>query len=231
MTKLFLFSLAILCGVVTHLKATLIFENKTALVKLGPEEEAAKAQFRFTNSGDEVIQILEIKPSCGCTTATLEKKVYKPKESGAIAATLVAGGVPGFYSKSISVTTDEKSSNIYILTFNADIPEYYSVKPRLLFWNANEKLAAKEAEIVFGKNRAVSLVSAIDSSGKFKIETKDSFDHSKTTITVTPLEANFMPGEVVLNLKTEGGKAIKVSIFMRQLPSAATADPLHHGGS
>ena len=42
------------------------------------------ASYVFTNSSGHAITISEIKTSCGCTTAELEKRIYQTGESGTI---------------------------------------------------------------------------------------------------------------------------------------------------
>lgn len=43
-----------------------------------------KAKFVFTNVGSSPIQILEVKPSCSCTTPDFSKEFIKPKQKGFI---------------------------------------------------------------------------------------------------------------------------------------------------
>ena len=72
-------------------------------------------KFVFTNNSKKSIQILTVKPSCGCTTPDWSKKEVKPGKEGFIVAEYNPKGRPGFFRKSLSVvTSDNKRSVIFI---------------------------------------------------------------------------------------------------------------------
>ena len=72
-------------------------------------------KFLFTNNSKKSIQILTVKPSCGCTTPDWSKKEIKPGKEGFIVAEYNPRGRPGVFRKSLSVvTSDNKRSVIFI---------------------------------------------------------------------------------------------------------------------
>lgn len=72
-------------------------------------------KFVFTNNSKKSIQILTVKPSCGCTTPDWSKKEVKPGKEGFIVAEYNPRGRPGVFRKSLSVvTSDNKRSVIFI---------------------------------------------------------------------------------------------------------------------
>ena len=72
-------------------------------------------KFVFTNNSKKSIQILTVKPSCGCTTPDWSKKEVKPGKEGFIVAEYNPRGRPGVFRKSLSVvTSDNKRSLIFI---------------------------------------------------------------------------------------------------------------------
>ena len=72
-------------------------------------------KFVFTNNSKKSIQILTVKPSCGCTTPDWSKKEIKPGKEGFIVAEYNPRGRPGVFRKSLSVvTSDNKRSVIFI---------------------------------------------------------------------------------------------------------------------
>lgn len=71
--------------------------------------------FKFKNTGKSDLQILSVRPSCGCTTSEYTKEAIKPGGSGVIKATYDPNHRPGVFNKSIAVTTnDPKNQNITI---------------------------------------------------------------------------------------------------------------------
>ena len=72
-------------------------------------------KFVFTNNSKKSIQILTVKPSCGCTTPDWSKKEVKSGKEGFIIAEYNPKGRPGVFRKSLSVvTSDNKRSLIFI---------------------------------------------------------------------------------------------------------------------
>lgn len=76
-------------------------------VKSGPE---LKHNFSFTNKGGGLLTIQQIQTSCGCTVAKVEKKSYKPGESGKIHVTFSTQGRTGPQKKTITVESNDPQS-------------------------------------------------------------------------------------------------------------------------
>lgn len=71
-------------------------------------------QFEFTNSSNRPFKILIVKPSCGCTTPDWTKEVIQPGKTGFIQARFDPKGRPGYFSKSLTVTTDFDTNPIIL---------------------------------------------------------------------------------------------------------------------
>ncbi|MBP7477126.1 MAG: DUF1573 domain-containing protein [Chitinophagales bacterium] len=78
------------------------------LINLGTikEGEVKKLSFKFTNSGDQDLVIMDAKGSCGCTVANYPKEVFKPNTSGEITAEFNSKNRLGKNRKAISVYTN-----------------------------------------------------------------------------------------------------------------------------
>lgn len=79
------------------------WDSKTLEFFPSSSEKTVRADFGFTNTGREPIEIDSVKSSCGCTTVSLEKKVYQPGEKGHITGILTPGRHSGVITKGISV--------------------------------------------------------------------------------------------------------------------------------
>ncbi|MCK4292081.1 MAG: DUF1573 domain-containing protein [Planctomycetes bacterium] len=80
----FLLSLAKTGFGVEAISPKLSFEQKVCdlgQVGLGTKNTC---QFKFTNNGRAPLKITNVKSTCGCAVAKLEKKEYAPGESGTI---------------------------------------------------------------------------------------------------------------------------------------------------
>lgn len=79
------------------------------------EEDGPVAhEFVFTNNGSTPIQILKVQPSCGCTTPGWSKEPIMPGKTGSIKAQYDPKGRPGYFSKSLTVTTDVSNQPIVL---------------------------------------------------------------------------------------------------------------------
>lgn len=66
----------------------------------------AEYEFTFTNTSVRPIKILSVQASCGCTTPGWSKDLIAPGQSGFIKASFDPKGRPGYFNKTLSVTTD-----------------------------------------------------------------------------------------------------------------------------
>jgi hypothetical protein len=63
-------------------------------------------EFSFTNNSGRHVKIIAVKPSCGCTTPDWSKEPVAPGKTGFIQASFNPKGRPGYFNKSLTVTTD-----------------------------------------------------------------------------------------------------------------------------
>lgn len=63
-------------------------------------------QFEFTNLSNQPVKIVNVKPSCGCTTPDWTKDPVLPGKTGFIQARFDPKGRPGYFTKSLTVITD-----------------------------------------------------------------------------------------------------------------------------
>src|SRR6202007_656266 len=100
------FILLLFLGSVTPIFAQLKWDQPQQKLSVKPGEKAVTAKYRFTNNSTSPVTIVDVRPSCGCTTATLAKKTYAPGESGEIDATFSFAGHVGHQEKWIYVSTN-----------------------------------------------------------------------------------------------------------------------------
>lgn len=71
-------------------------------------------EFVFTNASNRPIKILNVQPSCGCTTPGWTKEPIAPGKTGYIQATYNPQGRPGFFNKTLTVVTDVDSNPVIL---------------------------------------------------------------------------------------------------------------------
>jgi hypothetical protein len=93
------------------------------------DTEEVHCNFDFTNDGDGVLLIREIKPSCGCTTTTLEKMEYQPGESGSIELNFHPKGY-GPQTKTITIKSNSSGNDRLVLYIKAVVTPFVQFEPR-----------------------------------------------------------------------------------------------------
>ena len=87
-----------------------------------PQGPQLQYDFKFKNTGNQVLRIDNVTTSCGCTGATAgDKKEYKKGESGAITVTFNTQGREGKQEKTLMVFTNDINEPNKTLTITCDI--------------------------------------------------------------------------------------------------------------
>ncbi|MEM7672881.1 MAG: DUF1573 domain-containing protein [Verrucomicrobiota bacterium] len=147
-------------------KANLTWETREVSQTVDLSAKTAVATFPFTNSGDQIIKITEVKTSCGCTATSLDKKIYAPGESGEIEAVLNIGDRLGVQRKTVRVYTDNGAAPA-LLTMTTTIPKVLEISPRFLFWKQGETFTPKSIDLSVGVDAPVNITSVQSSNGQF----------------------------------------------------------------
>ncbi len=105
------FALALLISI-----STFSFAQKSAQIKFDTishnfgkiKEGGGTVHFTyyFTNTGDDSLKLINVKPGCGCTTAEWTKTAIAPGQKGFIKAEYNPKGRPGAFNKAIMVTSN-----------------------------------------------------------------------------------------------------------------------------
>ena len=87
------------------LKDKVIFETLTHDSGDVPAGSQARYEFVFKNNSEKVLEITNVKPSCGCTAPSYSKEPVPSGGKGSIVAVYSAPSSPQPFSKSITVST------------------------------------------------------------------------------------------------------------------------------
>jgi len=115
---------------------------------ISEEDGPVTHTFSFVNTSDKPVMILAVKPSCGCTTPEWSKEPVLPGKTGMVKAQFDPKGRPGFFHKSLTVTTDFDGQPItlyikgQVAARNTTTPssEYPAVSGRLRFRSLSANL-------------------------------------------------------------------------------------------
>jgi Protein of unknown function (DUF1573) len=112
-----------------------------------PSDGSVEARYTFHNTGQTPVTIKGLRPSCGCTTARLDKKTYAPGEQGEILARFSIGGRTGLHRVIVKVITDENLKDPAVLDLRVNIHDPVTIAPALVYWKTGEAPATKTAQV------------------------------------------------------------------------------------
>ena len=84
------------------------------------EGDKVEHTFKFTNTGNGSLMVVNAKPSCGCTVPEWTKNPLKKGESGEIKIIFNSAGKSGQQQKTVNLTTNTFAGN-EVITFKANI--------------------------------------------------------------------------------------------------------------
>ena len=108
--------------------------NKIIDLGIIKENEIMDIDIVFSNTGYRKLVISDIRTSCGCTTAKLEKKKYRPGESGIIKVTFNPKGYSKNVIKRIAITSNSTDQPRIIIKIKAYVEPPIIVSPKMLYF-------------------------------------------------------------------------------------------------
>jgi hypothetical protein len=93
--------------------------------------ETLKASVRFSNNGDQTLEVYRVQPTCGCTTTALDKTLFAPGEGDAIELTFKPKG-SGKQTKVVRVLTNDVTNPSQEIKIKANVISSVSVTPAAL---------------------------------------------------------------------------------------------------
>jgi len=97
------------------------FESMVCDLGQIPPRTKHVCEFKFTNTGNEVLEITKVHSTCGCIISKLKKKEYAPGKSETLQATYQSSASAGQVKKYVLVYSNDKVNPKVILTVKTEI--------------------------------------------------------------------------------------------------------------
>jgi hypothetical protein len=170
----------------------------------------------FTNTGNLVLEISDVRPSCGCTTAGNWDKRVEPGGTGKIPIQFNSGGYAGQIHKSVSVACNDPAQPGVTLTLQAIIGKSFDISPQYAVFNLppdGQSNQTRVIRIINNSDRAVTVSDPTCASPAFKMELQTVREGKEFELRVTAIASN-VTGSVSapVTLKTSSEKMPSLSL-------------------
>ncbi|HEY5706893.1 MAG TPA: DUF1573 domain-containing protein [Terrimicrobiaceae bacterium] len=147
-------------------RAELKFERTSIDLQQQAGEDNLTGVFTFRNEGDRPATILAVRSTCGCTTATLEKRVYQSGETGEIRVSYSPGSETGERRKTVEVILDDAERPTIALELRATIEPVFKNGNRIASWQKGDAIKPREINIEVSRREPLELTSTLSSSDR-----------------------------------------------------------------
>lgn len=186
-----------------------------------------KTKVQIKNVGNEDLVIEKVKPSCGCTTAPLDKDVLKPNETANIDVELKVSHA-GPISKNIRISSNDPSGPTKIIRLKAEVQELLAITPsktlrfrhlkvgeessaKLTLHNKDSKPITISTESIDPENMKISFVGKKgEVSGKTVIAPGEKIELKAI---VTPDKEGYFQSKINLTTDHKNHKNVRISGF------------------
>jgi uncharacterized protein DUF1573 len=104
--------------------------------------------FVFTNVGDATLEIKEVRPGCGCTTAGSWDKQVEPGKTGTIPLQLNSANFGGAVTKSATVTCNDPGKPLVVLQITGTVWKPIEVTPTTAVFNVSDESQTNVTKVV-----------------------------------------------------------------------------------
>lgn len=173
--------------------------------------------FKITNRGDGPLEILRVKPSCGCTIAGKYPKKLAPGETGEFPFSVSSTKLRGKFEKAITITSNDPSNPSLRLRLRGEVKRYVNLVPASVHFGKLYGGEPRERVIKITNNTDTPLKLTMSTPlGKgFEAELTETIP-GQTFELVVKARPPFKPGtfrkSLVLETNVENQKTIKVDI-------------------
>ncbi len=169
-------------------RGALVWETEEIRLQAPSNAKEVFASYGFKNTGDTAVTIIEVLPSCACTTIETAKRSYAAGESGTLKVRLALESLSGSQEETIAVTTDDSPGEPVILRLYADIQPLIVLSPQVLSWSVGAEPEETSAlAVASGPLRLASLtVTRTSPSGAAAVRVETVTEGSQYRIRVRP---------------------------------------------
>src|SRR6266540_4757584 len=172
-------------------------------------------EFIFTNTGTATLEIKDVRPGCGCTTAGEWNRKVEPGRTGVIPLQVNTAGFLNEISKKTVISCNDPDQPDILLEIKGTVWRAFEVKPSLVMFAVSSEAQTKQTKvvrIVSQLEEPVTMSQQESTNAAFRTElktVKPGKEFELHVTMVTPLEAS---ARTTLKLKTSSAQAPLISL-------------------
>ncbi|HYT60842.1 MAG TPA: DUF1573 domain-containing protein [Haliangiales bacterium] len=172
-------------------------------------------EFIFTNTGTATLEIKDVRPGCGCTTAGEWNRKVEPGRTGVIPLQVNTAGFLNEISKKTVISCNDPDQPDILLEIKGTVWRAFEVKPSLVMFAVSSEAQTNQTKvvrIVSQLEEPVTMSQQESTNAAFRTElktVKPGKEFELHVTMVTPLEAS---ARTTLKLKTSSAQAPLISL-------------------
>jgi hypothetical protein len=176
--------------------------------------------FAIKNAGNQDLQILSVRTSCGCTAVKEPRKLLKPGESDEIEVAFTATGFRGTVQKYINIESNDPDARFVSVTLTANVRE--DLAPRTLsslVWLGSVPVGKEIRQDVVFRNELDQVIairqittSADHLRATARKKTVAPGDSIVVELTVVPQKDGYFGGEFVLQTSSRNQPTVSMKV-------------------
>jgi hypothetical protein len=194
-------------------------------------ELTLKHRVVIENTGGDTLNIANVRPSCGCTTAPLSRNTLAPGDTASIDVSIDMKGRTGPQHKTITITSNDSARSNVVVTLMADMSPDMVVEPNFFPPASNANLLNREYETaVLVKNTGLKPLTIqpptlVNNNNELKVrfdltQAKEIAPGSSERLVahVTPLKSGSIQNNVVLKTSSTNMPEVQLPLYLDVKP-------------
>jgi hypothetical protein len=150
--------------------------------EINESQTSLTAKVKIKNAGTEKLNITEVKPTCGCTTAPLDKNELQPGELATLNITLKVGGSSNEVSKTIRIMSNDPKEAQKVLWLKCKITREFQITPNKYFSFQDMTVGYDKTDKVTLKNNSKEVIKI----SSFVVEPKELSINLRGEVSIKP---------------------------------------------
>lgn len=192
--------------------------------------EVVKHSYMFTNNGDQPLELSNVQPSCGCTTAGDWSRKVMPGQTGMVPVQFNSSHFNGAVFKTISVTSNDKQKPVTVLQLKGSIWKPLDLVPPYTVINVAPDVSSASASVRILNNteEPISLSTPEINSKSFSAtltSVKPGKEFQLTLASVGELKPGNIQGKVLLKTSWTNNPILEVPFWANVQPALSIMPP------